>query len=1376
MYGSDYSLDSYKKRLQDSYNRLSPGARPIFVSKIRSDPALRDFADQLSTSQIESAVKPTIKPTPKAEPEGNWALDTFMKPFNWIGEHVTEPFGAIVSSPFTQGSQLAGEDWLTSEKRQYKEQVPEWGQFAIETIPWLLPSLLSGGAGLAARGVSAAGMLGKGLSTTAKVGQALSGIGKVGGGGAAGVLGQMGRGGKVAGTLLEYSPWGIAEKAAGAAIGAVLKPVGKGIKNLISPIVEDKLTGAVLPTDELLNQAYKPDNARAFARWSENKPLIGSIIKAIGGESLFVSAESKLPQDIVRRAIVNRARIQNIGTNVQSSEMPRLTKFGEPLKTLEITPEAVMNTAKPKSGQSNYLNDVLEHPNDYTFSTPQSELYVKEFTAVRQELKTLLEKEGLTQSDKVHRIVKGIVTEDGKYVESKFGSDPSMTRIYATQEEAALAHLQKGQKIVYGNNPNEIMEYEIDRTINRIARKRFSDSVGGLGKTASEKFAEYYPEVATELERLINKQVSAKNALNVFQKVASYKATSIPGATAEKIRRGLPELSGAIDQLYTLAPVNVTKIVTNLSRDLRTALKTQPTELKAAVKTISDVNATWRDVKKIAMSDIEDAINSLNVDATIKAKMITGAYKETYIANRKLFKEFLDTNRDFISGIIDQTKQLAKPLRKQRYDFLQGYAGRERLPHKAGEVTERPFNVIPEFRGKFFPDEIATYLEKHYSDAGTQWVRTMGNVGAMSRNLTAVLDDSAPFIQGLFTFGRNPLVWAKSTLKQLEFLAKPENLTKYMSTPESIALHNEMMKYGSTVGRFEIFEAMPQLERLAGKIPVVGKGVESGVRQTFGRAEAAFTGFGQLARDNMWKVMRKPGMSEAELQELARSLDLMTGNLSTKAMGVGATQRDIESAWLFFSPRFTRASLAFIGDVFKGGVSGDNARKSIAGLMAGGSAMYLGVSKALGQEPDFDPRSGKFMTIKVGNDRVGVGGMLYSLARLSGNIASVDSPLDLLKPDRFDNPFIKFMYGKAAPLTGMVVGAIEQKDYLGRPFESPADWARFLADKVVPFSIQPLYAKEEVVPASLAAQFVGARTFPQSPYELRDEEREKQSVKTYGKTYTDLTKLEQNKVNQISEVTKLTERVRSEGRETPNSLAWDNFNNEGENIEGTYRKAVTLASKQYDVTGDGATFRDKIDEANSNRRALYAQRAINPQYKAMQDYFNTPKSTGEVEKMNPLDVAREEYYRAMYSADMYDEFGDYNFAEADRREKLFEQRYGKNAVNYVRDYSTSKWNEPAALKELRAARNTLDPYWDLANQVWNDNPDIKLLWENTPELQEAFDRWQMLLYQDARTARQFLLSQPHAATLVQYGKRLALLKKRYKYQNPEAALALNKFY
>jgi len=1381
---SPQALTMFKKQ---AYEKARSG--DVNYSRIISDPEMADIFSDYNQSQGAPQTQVQAPQQPTSLPQK--ALNTFMAPFNWIGENITEPFGAIVTSPFTKETtpRQAGESWLQSERKQYEEQVPGWVKFGVETIPWLVPSLFSGGAGMVGRAGQALSGIGK-ISKIAKGGELIGKAGqiaKVGdvlrkGSGLAGVIEGMGKAGttagkisRAAGGLAQISPWGLTEQATGAVLGAAGRALKGGIRGIAQPLVQrgavpgvidsaiQQSGMAVLPTEELLNQAYKQDALRGFAQWAETKPLLGKVVKAVLGESGFINAQSVNPTEVVRRSFVNMLRLEEIGSNINRYTMPRLSKFGNIKQLVNMADDGLVNNAIPlKSGGSKYIGDILDNIGNYKFTDKATENFFKEVNAIKNELNQLRIAEGIKPKDLISRPVKAIQTQDGRIVESKFGSDPSLHRLYETQEEAVLAHLGKGERIIYNTDPMEIMSSEIDRTIRSIARKRFVDNVKPLGKTAIERFATTYPEKATQIEALTSRVTSANSALRAVQNVITTKGSSIAGATMAKIRRDLPDIAIGLERLYEIKPREANAIITSITKTLRGT--TGKINKEYADVLAEKLRAQIRGTNKFNITELRSIMQDMKIEENTINKIMEKSYKETYALNKQAFADFLKNNKDNINKLINNTKTQLKPLKKDRYEYLSRYAGREALPHKLGEGTERIYNKLPEFRDKFFPDDVVTFMEKNYAQKGNEWVAAMGTLGGVSRSLTAVLDDSAPFIQGLAVFGRRPDVWAKTVKGQFEFLVKPQNLAKHMALPEIQVLNKEMARYSVPIAVTEMFEALPVVKKIAGKIPLAGGVAKEVVKQTYGRAEALYTGFLQLARENLWKSLRKPNMSEAALQELGRTVSLMTGDISTKAMGISATQRSMESAFVAFAPRFTRASLALIGDAFRGGLAGAEARKSIAGLMASGTAMYIGVSAALGQEPNLNPTSAKFMTVEIGDTKIGIGGMLYSLARLGGNLATVDNPTDLLKLDRFDNPFIKFMYGKTSPLTGTIVGLIERTDYMGEPFETPADWAGFLASKFIPFTAQPLLDKDTTEPQEFVAQFMGGRAFPESAYDVREELRDKVALEEYSAKYKSLPRSQRILVDKNSQIQEMSQKIRDVGRETTESITWDNWNVLGENIEDGYRQEIEMASAEYRDTGNGSQFKDRIDATKNNRRYAYALRAKLPEFETIQTYFNTPKTPTQLAEMNPLDLASDAYYKAMYSPEMYDQYDRYNFEEADKRETMFVQQYGQEALNEIENASLAKWEGTSELRQLQEARKILEPYFELENQMWRQYP---------PELKSMSDQIKIIENTDPRRAKMMLAKSPQ---IVMIRTMIASQKQRMKATNPQIKSAINMFY
>ncbi|KKM14605.1 hypothetical protein LCGC14_1704470 [marine sediment metagenome] len=615
---------------------------------------------------------------------------------------------------------------------------------------------------------------------------------------------------------------------------------------------------------------------------------------------------------------------------------------------------------------------------------------------------------------------------------------------------------------------------------------------------------------------------------------------------------------------------------------------------------------------------------------------------------------------------------------------------------------------------------------------------------------------------------------------------KPREYQEYMVRELNSLM--ERANYGGYVGGFEFMEAMPTLQRsaamatrLALRKPAVGR---KAIQQTYGRFEASFGSFGDVMRNEMWKGLKGSAKSEVDLMEIARHIDRMTGVMSSKGLGLGKTQRDFEQAFMFFAPRYTRAGFALVGDMLKGGFTGDQARKALGSMMAAGAIIYAGTAKAMGQEPNFDPTSGKFMTIEItdpvtGTTRhFGIGGMMTSMMRFGADVAAsatgqgLNEPLDFVKMSRFDNPFLKFMFSKSAPLTGFTEGMMFGHNYFGEPFENPSDYASFLGEQVMPIALQSAFMeKEGLSPTAILAEELGMRTFPRSDWEKRNNLRDQLAQATYGVDweqvglqYGELAQLQiergspelQVATEQATETT--GKMARGEG------LVWDSWRKEGKAVEERYRQSIMTASAEFSAIGDGTTFREKVDEAAAIRRAMYGQREQSPEYAEINQYFSQPMTPEQMARMNPKDIARREYYQLMYTPDMYDQFGNYRFDEADRREQLFVQRYGKGMLDYVEDYMGAKWDEPPALQALKAARDVLRPYWDIEREVWSQLP---------PELKKISDQIKILERTDPITAKKMLFSYPQ---IVFVRRRIALFKRQLKATNPEIATALARFY
>ncbi len=741
--------------------------------------------------------------------------------------------------------------------------------------------------------------------------------------------------------------------------------------------------------------------------------------------------------------------------------------------------------------------------------------------------------------------------------------------------------------------------------------------------------------------------------------------------------------------------------------------------------------------------------------------------------------------REVLKGLAKEANQL---IEISRAPFGKARASRQKLLEQVKTPTLGTEATIfhPAFQGKIYPKNVASEIQRYWDDVGFGPLSKAATLSGEMRTLVAAADFSAMFIQGLPGIALHPKAWARGTASSFKAFLKPQEYQSYMV--RNLDNLMERANFGGYVGGFEFMEAMPALQReaaratrLALRSPAIGR---KAIQQTYGRFEASFGAFGDVMRNEMWIGLKRGAKSESDLFEIARHIDRMTGVMSSKGLGLGKTQRDFEQAFLFFAPRYTRAGFALIGDMMKGGFTGDQARKALGSMMAAGAVMYAGVAKAMGQEPNFDPTNGRFMTVEItdpvtGSTRhFGIGGMMTSMMRFGADVAAsvtnqgLNEPLDFVKLNRWDNPFLKFMFSKSSPLTGFTEGMMFGHNYFGEPFENPGDYALFLAEQVMPIALQAAFMEEGgLSPTAIAAEELGMRTFPRSDWEKRNIIRDQLAQDTYGMDWMEVgqqfgelaqLQLERNSP-ELQEATATavettSKMARGEGK------VWDMWRKEGAAIEERYRQSVMTASRELSATNDGTTFREKADEASAIRRAMYSQRELSPEYAEVNQYFNQPLTPETTSKMNPRDVARREYYQLMYSPDMYDQFGNYMFEEADRREQSFVQRYGKEMLDYVEDYMGAKWDEPPALQSLKAAREALQPYWAVERMVWSQLPQ---------GLKQISDQIKILERTDPLSAKRELFNYPQ---IVLARRQIALMKRQMKAVSQDITNALNLFY
>ena len=407
-------------------------------------------------------------------------------------------------------------------------------------------------------------------------------------------------------------------------------------------------------------------------------------------------------------------------------------------------------------------------------------------------------------------------------------------------------------------------------------------------------------------------------------------------------------------------------------------------------------------------------------------------------------------------------------------------------------IGAKPQRGYPAIQNLKFDPEETIALDKYFGDDGLKWLRGAQTAAGVLRLLKTTADFSAPFIQGIPVLARHPDVWAKATGAHYLAWARPDVFADYVA--QNRAVINEMIQNGARVGSgTEFYAQAPVIAQGLSKIPFMGKLLSSGYKQSFGRFETSFSSYGDIARIEMYKGLREQVLRSAkdpahDLSQLGSYINKMTGTMDTRALGIGATQRQIENSFIFFAPSYTRASMSLVSDILRGGVAGQGARNSLIAMMTAYPAYYTGVSIALGQTPDFEPikdghYNSNFMTVKIGDQRVGLGGFYYSLLRLlSQSYATAsENPEDFLSADRKRNPIVHWWIGRTSiPTAGALAatsGMLFEHDVWGRPLSEPVDWLKLAIRQGSPIPLEGMLLDNES-PEMLPAEIAGLRTTP----------------------------------------------------------------------------------------------------------------------------------------------------------------------------------------------------------------------------------------------------------------------------------------------------------
>lgn len=891
----------------------------------------------------------------------------------------------------------------------------------------------------------------------------------------------------------------------------------------------------------------------------------------------------------------------------------------------------------------------------------------------------------------------------------------------------------------------------------------------------------------------------SKNPLNNGEAVSSLaKAKKIVEAEVKELRKDMPK---TVERAGEAFGINRRRVVRYPGRDEKVsaaaqkAANTLRNKLRADVKKHKERTNTLRKrLKEINGRKPSGATaNFLKAHFPYIRKQLVAALD---IDSAPVRKQRLDELNAALDRQIEMRKQLVKHHdrinRRQRAKYagrlhikagaLDPVSGKHDLEVLTGKdlkeyegktliVKEPSQRNLPFLKGMFFEEPDIKAIENALTIPETQtnigmfkgvFLRVVPAIGDVTRVLKAGFDFGAPFLQGIPVLARRPDVWLKATARHYAVFARGGQVhTRYLQ--QNMEALREMVELGIPFsGAASDYYLAVQRNAV---LPKLGQGIEATLLKgsdkaparmlrkggrTFAdvgaRFENAFEAFGDYSRIELFKSLRNTAVKSGPdgLNDLAAFIRNATGALNTGTLGASPSQQAFERGWLFFSPRYTRASLALVADAFQGGLRGQQARQTFGQMLTGGAVLYMGVCKALGQPVKLDPRpkdeggnGAEFMTVNIAGQNVGIGSFWTSFIRLVASMGTTaaDDPALFASPSTRDNPIMKWMRSRSAPMTGFTSDFINGANFLGEPLEDPIDWTKHIGRQTLPFAVENAIFEEGAIFGRLGVgvpvEMSGGRTFPVDRYSQRDSEREVAAMERFGKEWDSLNALQkkalENDPNRplghlSREIREEAEKMRFADPRTSEGMI-DNWFRSKEEIELQWRSVVKNGVRLFnDGTIDTVVFKERhLEPANGDRRRRVGDLNDDEAYTELQKYF-----ADLADKNGPIpveDILFVNYIETIVTNPEYEDpvIGfDFRAKEAD--EKLWADEYGHEMLAYTKARFKAAREAydfafPALIDELYYGRERFSWYWDQVER------EVLALQKNPDRVLEVYESW-----------------------------------------------------
>ena len=914
-----------------------------------------------------------------------------------------------------------------------------------------------------------------------------------------------------------------------------------------------------------------------------------------------------------------------------------------------------------------------------------------------------------------------IKTKNG--VELLKPSSPDLKRHY----DEALEGWLNGVR--YDRDPRATLQLHVRQAYREVAEQQLSGAVRAEGITPKELLAKINPAVIHQLDDAIRDFTAAATNLRGLQNQGRVLKIGAAEARASAVARG---------------------------------------EFREARQAWQDALKAWR------------AIPSLSARSTAKSD----AWQKVKAAKAKLTEARAARGETTVSGQaanrLRQTRGptvaiVLKQIEKAKDDIVKARLNRDRAQEKysaaiasakaatvaPGELFGRAEDTIniDIWRNRFFVKKDYDALNDALGIKGQRakanpLARTFERSGNVIRFMSAVGDDAAWVIHGLPILARRPDVWARAKVWSTQAFFDPTVQGRFMR--ENLEEFQWMARHGVSIGDPEFFKALQPgqglpvglLLKWLERVPkgTMGRQALTGLtQQSFGRFQASYNVSLGVSRALMVRALR-PGWKSTDA-ELAAYIRNLTGALDSRALGVGPSQRGVESLWLGFSPMLLRSTVALTVDAMRALRPGATVRqreslRTMASLVSGIYGIYVAAGIAM-EKPwheikrGLNPLEGKrYLSHLINGDHVGVPGQVRALIQFMAKSTAAAAPggppiSDLWSSDPYANPLIAYVLSRGAvgvKMAGTVIEGLTSIEAM--PYDNidgVVDVAKHLGKSSLMFAIQGVMDGEKAMTTGFA--FEGLRTSPATPSEkLAEAQRAELRRRFLAGEYKNLDRYDPDEQSAIMDVIAgrlhprelgditdqlddsipvLRARREQEEKQRERGAPWvpyrDANREEDAKTKGLIEQIANTFRANPDKPGAGKAFRDRLREHEHDR--ANAKQKIHADWEK-----NHPDALRQYESDDPytstFEMFVKEYRRVTNEAALEDAAsGDFDWGlyEGNIRSLLSdyatESDPGRGEEFLNRHHFNVRQNEDPLVTELRSDREELADYWKIREKT-----------------------------------------------------------------------------